>query len=395
MLDVASRFHQEAFDPGTQIKLDLFRRYIRKWVPVSLTRQLHANYAPRPMHIFDFFAGPGEDTKGVPGSPLIIMEELRSYCEDNEAIRIPNPNVTLHFSDGDAHNIEALKERVQEHLCPRGCCTADVAGRQFHDALQGALPTLRSDETACLVIMDQFGLKEVTPAVVNDLSQCPVTDMLFFVSSSFIRRFAAEDAVQKYFAVSADELRQSDYRSIHRYVCRYFQSRLPDGHAYHLVPFSIKKGSNIYGVIFGSSNVLGLLKFLEACWDLDGVTGEANYPVDGDLVWHGQTLFEELNVTKKQDVFRNSLEERIRERTASHVLRGATNRELFRMTLEHGFLPKHATAELRRLQKDGRIEVVTSDGEKVRQGAFYVSLDAYKAPDKRIRAIVRYKETGQ
>lgn len=389
---MATKFHDESFSAETQLKLELFRRYIRKWVPVFMTKpRMDANRKQRSVHIFDLFAGPGTDANGEPGSPLLVMKELQSFCQQNKAIRIPNPDVQLYFSDDDPAHIDALRRIVSDNICPAGCCKPIVQKQTFQDAIDLAMPTLMDEGKACLVIMDQFGLKEVTPELVIQLSRCPVTDIVFFISSSFIRRFADEAAVQKYFCVSADDIRKSDYRSIHRYICDYYRSKLPKESDYYLVPFSIKKGANIYGVIFGSGNMLGLYKALQTCWELDGVTGEANYSVDGDIVWSGQqSLFADDNVPRKRDLYRRSLEQIIKERSMHSPLKGANNREIFRQTLESGFLPKHAKEELRRLENEKRIEVVPLLGDKLRKGTYYVSWDEYQNPQKKFRCVFRY-----
>lgn len=93
---MTKRFHDTPFDDATQLKLELFRRYIRNWIPVFLTRQKDGR-PNRPVHIFDFFAGPGRDSKGAPGSPLIVAQELQAFCESNAALRAEGPSVTLHY----------------------------------------------------------------------------------------------------------------------------------------------------------------------------------------------------------------------------------------------------------------------------------------------------------
>ena len=70
----ASGFHDEAFDEGTLTKLEIFQLYTREWLPVFLSREV--DYV-REVHLFDFFAGPGTDGVGVPGSPLRTLTVLR------------------------------------------------------------------------------------------------------------------------------------------------------------------------------------------------------------------------------------------------------------------------------------------------------------------------------
>ena len=67
-----SDFHERRFDEETQCKLDIYRQYLRSWLPVFLHRE-HI----RSIQIFDFFAGPGHDGAGNAGSPVIASEEDR------------------------------------------------------------------------------------------------------------------------------------------------------------------------------------------------------------------------------------------------------------------------------------------------------------------------------
>lgn len=52
-------FHDNAFDPPTHLKLNIFRGYIREWLPVFLTRRTDGRSGHKRVNVFDFFAGPG------------------------------------------------------------------------------------------------------------------------------------------------------------------------------------------------------------------------------------------------------------------------------------------------------------------------------------------------
>lgn len=57
---MAKHFHESEFDDGTQVKLAIFRGYIRKWLPVFLTARKSGRNQEQ-VNLFDFFAGPGTD----------------------------------------------------------------------------------------------------------------------------------------------------------------------------------------------------------------------------------------------------------------------------------------------------------------------------------------------
>ena len=71
--------HKKEFDDGTIIKLEILRRYVREWLPVFLRKNPPGWQR---VFLYDFFAGEGMDLHGNPGSPLIILEELKPYCGD-------------------------------------------------------------------------------------------------------------------------------------------------------------------------------------------------------------------------------------------------------------------------------------------------------------------------
>ena len=389
---MAKRFHKTEFDDGTQVKLAIFRGYIREWISVFLTEWKEGSN-PNVINLWDFFAGPGTDAAGSPGSPRIIQDELKDYCQARDEIKARGLQVKLYFNDKSKKHIHQLQQCLTENACPKKCCEAIFSAKAFQESLTEHLPIMAKPRTANLVIMDQFGVKEVTPAVVKTLAGFRHTDILFFVSSSYIRRFAEEPSIQAYFRMSAEELVASEYKSIHRHICEYFRSALPSGSDYHLAPFSIKKGSNIYGVIFGSGNLLGLQKFLKVCWELDGITGEANYDIDDDPARFGQMSFlPEMNIIKKHDGFEHDLKEMLRKKIQVGIKSSPpSNLDVYRFTLERGFLPKHAREHMAKLQKAGQLEVQDPASDKPpKKGAFYLTWDNYK--EANVQAVFRLKD---
>ena len=207
---------------------------------------------------------------------------------------------------------------------------------------------------------------------------CPYTDLLFFISSSVLRRFANEESMNKYIDIPASELKIIPHKQIHRRVCEAYQRSLGTSN-YFLTPFSIKKGSAIYGVIFGSQNLRGLEKFLTVCWDNDRVTGEANYDIDDDIQRYGQlALFDEDKKIKKQDEFKTNLLKYIEDKSNTNAF--VTNHEIRRFMLRSGFLSKHTNEILRELYDANVIEVINPypKNYNIMKRSFYLSNDEKK-----------------
>jgi three-Cys-motif partner protein len=371
-------FYTKGFDDATNIKLEIFRHYIREWLPVFMTRKRDGSNRTKYVSIYDFFAGPGQDSAGNPGSPLIIVDEIKTYCMNNADFKA-DIAVRMIFNDVEEAYVEQLRRSVEAIACDQACCRIEYSALPFQQVLPDHISSMNEPWNANLVIMDQFGVKEVTPDVIRSLAQCSATDILFFISTSFIRRFADTPEIGGKYDLARDDLKNMEYNIIHRYICEYYRGKL-GGMSYHLAPFSIRKGSNIYGVIFGSSHLLGLEKFLRVCWALDDITGEANYNIDGDFSWGGkQSLFEEHNRISKIDLF----EEELRTYVASHK---PDNILLNIFCLTKGFPPSKAGEVLTTLQEKGWLSVRDNEtGKRARRGTFYLGWNNCKSRIPKVR----------
>ena len=91
--------HKEPFDEGTITKLEIFQRYAREWLPTFVMSQR------KRVSIFDFFAGPGYDETGCPGSPIRILQEIKGQIQN-----IKNNGTIIHlfFNEYDKKKYEQL-----------------------------------------------------------------------------------------------------------------------------------------------------------------------------------------------------------------------------------------------------------------------------------------------
>ncbi len=357
---MAKKFHDNAFDEGTQTKLEIFKMYIRNWLPkfMTATRDSRRNFGT--IRIYDFFSGPGYDCKGVVGSPLIIIDELKNYCETNNDLKA-NIEVEILFNDKDSDNIEQLKENAKSVKCSNKCCQFEYTNETFDEAISKTLPKLKKNESANLIIMDQCGVDCITPDILNELSKLHHTDILFFISTSVINRF--KDIFCPKLNIDIDSIKETPYKMIHKFVCENFRKHTV--REYYLAPFSIKKGSNIYGIIFGSGNLRGLETFLEVCWKIDENSGEDNSNLIGDE-WVDMPLFHPVELPLKQEIFLQELVQYVAKNSPSNL-------DLYEFGLLNGFPPKIVKSLLEKLQNDDKIKVNDiQTGVEVRRKAFYL-----------------------
>lgn len=334
------RFHDSAFTKGTLNKLDILELYTTEWLPVFLSQQ-EPRFAE--VHLFDFFAGPGKDAEGNPGSPLRTLKMLKKASLQGFAGwgKIP---IVAHFFDISATVASELRKTIEDAKWSIVGVTIDIRAIAFADALVDYGPILKNAKAAKLLIIDQFGVGAVTEEIFRSLIGYPTSDFLFFISSSTLNRFYGHPAIK--FKID----RPDDYYHVHRAVLDFFKNLVPPGDAYHLGQFAIKKGPNIYGLVFGSGHVRGIDKFLEVAWRKDALNGEADYDINRENIAPTEMLLplEELKPTK-QLVFERDL--------AGRLERGECRDEaaVIETCIEHGMRRKHAEPVLKRLKAEGTI----------------------------------------
>lgn len=353
-------FHNKAFDEATLVKLGLFRDYVSAWLPVFTTP---SGYRGAPT-IADFFAGPGQDLQGRPGSPLIALQEIRKR---QQAILELGSPVRLLLNEKAKGKYAMLRQTIAKQRVPESLCEVVQTCDEFEAALEEAIPRLHGGPN--LLFLDQQGVRFITDEVFAKIIALRLTDFLFFIASSSLNRFADHPYFQKHIRIPRGTISARRFSDCHRVVADYYRSLIPPGETYYLGKFSIKKGSNLYGVIFGSHHPLGMEKFLRVAWRVDPTTGEANFDIDGDGIDPSSPhLFSEMDRSQKLVLFQASLRDRL--------CRGqiTTDRDVYLTCLLEGFLPIHGREVLVDLVKAGTVEVEPA-GTRPR-----VSMDGYRDP---------------
>jgi three-Cys-motif partner protein len=329
------KFFGKPFDEGTLTKLEIFELYAREWLPVFLSR---ANPIKPKIQIFDFFAGPGLDSKGQSGSPLRLLKQLNIYRALPGWSHVA---IHVHFFDKSSKNVKTLKRSIENSGLSLENVALDIRRLDFETAFEQCSPLLKDRQAAKLVFIDQFGVDQVTDEVFRRLINFPTCDFLFFISSSTLHRFRDHPAIKQRIDIPNDSY------SVHRTVFEYYQNLLPDSDEYYLAPFSIRKVSNIYGLIFGSAHIRGIEKFLAVAWNKDAINGEANFDINREDNSPGQMLFP-LDTFKptKVGAFESTLERRLR---SGHF---SDEEALLHFCLCEGFTPRHAKRLLAKLKTE-------------------------------------------
>jgi three-Cys-motif partner protein len=350
--------HIKPFDEGTKEKLELYREYLREWLPVFI----NSEYVDT-IQIFDFFAGPGIDIDGNPGSPVITCDEIRNALSQHGK---QHPNIKVYFNEYDATKFEELSTCINEQKQSLPQISFITMAKDFHSSFKEWQP-LMQNKTANLLFLDQSGVQQITESVFKTIVRLSKTDMIFFISSALVNRFKEKPEIRKNLPIRDEDLGLMNRSNVHRLLANAYPRWIPEGLKYYIGSFSIEKGANVYGLVFGSGHPLGIDKFLQVAWKHGG---DANFDIDDDGIDPKQpSLFLEFDKPKKIKVFEKELEKEILDR---HL---KTNKDIYIFALQNGMLASHAKDALNLLVKN----------EKLPKQKFHVSYNSWKLDAEKIK----------
>lgn len=334
--------HSEPFDEGTIAKLEIFEDYAQAWIPTFVMQSIPE------ICIFDFFAGTGFDKNGIAGSPIRILNKIK---EQKGHLFQKRVKVKLFLNEFDKDKFEELKNSCNAFLSENRGLNSRIETNYYNEDFASLFPKLLPtiQKLPSLVYLDQNGIKFISNQYFNELEKCKTTDFLYFISSSYFWRFGESEEFQKHFNFNAEEAKKDPYKFIHRKIIEQLKASLPDKTKLKLYPFSIKKGANIHGIVFGASHPRAVDKFLDISWKRNEVNGEANFDIDDDGGKVQMDLFSGKKLTKIEG---------FQEKLASSVRNGEllSNKSILDFTYANGHIPKQSSEKLKQLKKEGVIE---------------------------------------
>src|SRR5690606_36692975 len=133
-----------------------------------------------------------------------------------------------------------------------------------------------------LVYLDQKGIKFLSDRYLLELEKTKRTEFLYFVSASYFWRLGESKDFKEHMDIDMASARKDPYKFIHRNIIEQLRKKLPSNTKVKLYPFSLKKGANIRGIIFGASHPRAVDKFLTIAWGRNETNGQANFDIDND-----------------------------------------------------------------------------------------------------------------
>ena len=333
--------HLKPYDDGTQQKLRLFRNYIRSWLGVFCTQNFKTVY------MIDAFAGPGNDESGEKGTPLIILEEVANQFKNFSERSIV---VEIHLNENNAAKLMRLEKTVDSLLNKFPELRQIVSIHFTGDDALNIVPVLvrQIRDEPCLLLLDQNGIMALKEDIFDSICSGRRLDALFFVATSYLKRFAQEPEFLNYVRyLNIDALRSQPSSLVHRELKRQLATKWNHKGLY-FSDFTIKKNNNVYGILLCTHHLKALDVFVSHSWKENNETGDANFDIDGTSLAQ-EPMFENMRTLSKLDRFKDDLEGLVRSRELTN------NIDVYVHTITSGILPEHARKVLSDLKKNGTV----------------------------------------
>ncbi len=290
--------------------------------------------------------------------------------------------VHVHLNDKCPNIFNQLKENCDNELEKfssqlKSVVNITYSNLDFEDLYPKITSKLQNAETnPSLFLVDPFGtfaIKRFLDAVLS----LEYNDFLIFMPTSQIKRFYQFDEFREKLDFPEISFVNTETYQVHQTVVEQLAFHYQAQHSnFNLIPFTIQKNSNYYGIIFGAKHLRAFDKFLDIAWKLDPKDGNANYSISVDRL-RSKPLQEDLFIRKptKKELFREQLSHKILEKEITN------NFQAYEFCIRQGHPVTQAhdiLVELKKAKKihfDGRSPKIRFQYYKNRQSPNFKKVD--------------------
>ncbi|MGB2823223.1 MAG: three-Cys-motif partner protein TcmP [Phycisphaerae bacterium] len=296
-------------DPHTRAKHAILKEYLKRWLPI-LSRQARTLGSDWRLLYVDGFAGAGEYSGAVPGSPLVAIEAAAQHCHE---FHVP---IVFMFIEKRKDRVEHLRNLVADKKLAilgrpqlivdpvEGDCETEVL------KLVGEHKRLGRKLGPAFFFLDQFGYSSFSMALVRTILAEDVCEVFSYLNWNLLHPFMTDQTkwagITK--AFGGDEwktvLGLAGRKKEERFRDVYTQALRDRGGARYTFPFAMRDHSDriIYWLFFCTNNIRGREEMKKAMWTVDRSGGfefsdkhsaqfGKLFSVDDD--WLADHLFEE------------------------------------------------------------------------------------------------------
>ena len=250
----------------TRGKHMVLQHYMGAWLPIL------TSWSGRVLFI-DAFAGPGEYSRGEPGSPVIALRALIDHRAQNQ-IRSEVNYFFIEQNEARSKHLEEVLGELQPMLPPN--CNYEVINSTFDEALTEALDSIDEQKAhlaPAFVMIDPFGVSGTPMRVIGRILENPKSEVYISFMYRDINRFKSHTYFEKHLddLFGCPEWRQYidmvDGKEQKEFLYDLYRSKLKKNGASNVLIFELYEGEQlVYAIFFGTKSLDGCDKMKQAIW---------------------------------------------------------------------------------------------------------------------------------
>ena len=246
-----------AMEPHTVGKHKILKEYLQAWLRILAQR----NTLLSELLIIDGFAGPGIYQDGEIGSPIIILETIRTFKEEP---RFTDTKVDVVLIEEDSKRFAVLVGEIQSRQFDA------MPGLQLtiiNDSFDGQLDQILSQRskwaTPCFAMIDPFGIRGVSIDHIANVMTDEMSEVYITYMQEFVNRFRGHAHFEEHLNsfLGSDEWKSEDS------LLPYYAKCLRSAGCKHVLSFDLYQGNKYkYSIYHGTKSLRGCERMKQAIW---------------------------------------------------------------------------------------------------------------------------------
>lgn len=265
-------------DPHTRAKHQILQEYLKRWLPILARQSQNMGNGNTRLLYVDGFAGAGEYTDNIPGSPIVAIQTALSY---SSTFVVQTQIKFIEIREDRVANLRKLVDQKRPELARNGKIIVD-------DPIQGDCEEVVNqviDEHErrgarlgpALFFLDQFGYSSFSIKLIGRILKHKVCEVFSYLNWNMLSPFMADPSKHAGISMAFGGDEWKDVLTLNgkvkedRFRETYLKALRERAGAAYSYPFVMRDATDrvIYWLFFCSNNIRGLEEMKKAMWTVD------------------------------------------------------------------------------------------------------------------------------
>lgn len=264
-------------DPHTRAKHQILQEYLKRWLPILAQQSQKMRRNQRLLYV-DGFAGAGEYTDNIPGSPIVAIQ---TALKSASTFTVPVQIKLVEIRADRVANLRKLVGQMRPELARSGRIVVDDPIQDDCATVIDRLITEHEQRGQrlgpALFFLDQYGYSSFSINLIGRILKHDVCEVFSYLNWNMLSPFMADETkhtgISKAFGGDEwkDVLLLNGKAKEDRFLETYIKALRERAGAAYSYPFVMRDAADrvIYWLFFCSNNIRGLEEMKKAMWTVD------------------------------------------------------------------------------------------------------------------------------